>query len=94
MGLFDRFKSKAETKLAEETPATTGEGEPAAAPEVKEGVFARFKRGLKRTAQLLNTDIRDLFKQEGRLVDDEFVSDLFAILVRTYMGTGPSKAIC
>jgi fused signal recognition particle receptor len=58
------------------------------------GFFEKLKQGLKKTTQLLNTDIRDLFKQEGRLVDDEFVSDLFAILVRTDMGTGPSKAIC
>ena len=63
-------------------------------PGRKEGLFARFKRGLKRTAQLLNTDIRDLFKQEGRLVDDDFLRDLFAILIRTDMGTGPADAIC
>ena len=53
-----------------------------------------LQRGLKRTAQLLNTDIRDLFKQEGRLVDDDFVRDLFALLIRTDMGTGPANAIC
>ncbi|MCH5377435.1 MAG: signal recognition particle-docking protein FtsY, partial [Planctomycetes bacterium] len=56
-------------------------------------MFARFRQGLKRTSQLLNTDIRDLFKQDGRLVDDEFLAELFAILVRTDMGTGPAGQI-
>ncbi len=41
----------------------------------------------------LNTDIRDLFKSEGRLVDDEFLGDLFARLIRTDMGTGPAEKI-
>jgi len=96
MGFFDRFKSKAETPTteasdaAQDVPPTPEE----TAPAEKEGLFARFKRGLKRTAQLLNTDIRDLFKQEGRLVDDDFLRDLFAILIRTDMGTGPANLIC
>ncbi len=50
------------------------------------GIFDLFKRGLKRTQQLLNTDIRDLFKKEGRLVDDTFLEELFASLIRTDMG--------
>ena len=57
------------------------------------GLFDRFKQGLKKTAQVLNTDIRDLFKQEGRLVDDDFLRELFAILVRTDMGGGPAGQI-
>ena len=57
------------------------------------GIFDRIKAGLQRTAQLLNTDIRDLFKQEGRLVDEQFLGELFAVLVRTDMGNGPAGAI-
>lgn len=57
------------------------------------GLFDRIKAGLQRTAQLLNTDIRDLFKQEGRLVDDKFLSELFAVLVKTDMGSGPAGVI-
>ena len=57
------------------------------------GLFDRFKQGLKKTAQVLNTDIRDLFKQEGRFVDDDFLRELFAILVRTDMGSGPAGQI-
>jgi fused signal recognition particle receptor len=50
------------------------------------GLLDRFKQGLKKTTQLLNTDIRDLFKSEGRLVDEAFLNELFEILVRTDMG--------
>jgi fused signal recognition particle receptor len=50
------------------------------------GFFEKFKQGLKKTAQLLNTDIRDLFKAEGRLVDEDFLNELFAALIKTDMG--------
>ena len=57
------------------------------------GLFDRFKEGLQKTARLLNTDIRDLFKQQGRLVDEQFLAELFAILVKTDMGAGPAGEI-
>lgn len=57
------------------------------------GWFDTLKQGLKKTAQVLNTDVRDLFKKEGRLVDDQFLNELFAILVRTDMGAGPASEI-
>ena len=57
------------------------------------GVFGKFKAGLQKTRATLNTDIRDLFKSEGRLVDEEFLGDLFARLVRTDMGVGPAEKI-
>lgn len=81
MGLFDRAPRSA-------TP------EPAATTKPpSEGFFARFKQGLKRTAQFFNTDIRDLFKSGGRLVDDAFLNELFSILIKTDMGTTPAKEI-
>ncbi len=46
----------------------------------------KIKQGLAKTAKILNTDIRDLFKSEGRLVDDEFLEELFERLVKTDMG--------
>ncbi len=98
MGLFDRLKKK--PKVQPEAAPPESEGEQAAAPKTgptketeKRGWFARLKQGLKKTSQVLNTDIRDLFKQEGRLVDDEFLGELFAILVRTDMGGGPADEI-
>ena len=57
------------------------------------GLFDRIKRGLEKTATVLSTDIRDLFKAEGRLVDDTFLGEIFAILVKTDMGGGPATEI-
>ncbi len=57
------------------------------------GLLARFRQGLKKTSDLLNTDIRDLFKRDGELVDEEFLDKLFAILVKTDMGGGPAGEI-
>jgi fused signal recognition particle receptor len=50
------------------------------------GIFDKLKQGLQKTNRLLNTDIRDLFKQEGRLVDEDFLEELFAALIKTDMG--------
>src|SRR5262245_24704203 len=56
------------------------------------GLFDKFKQGLKKTTQLLNTDIRDLFKSSGRLLDEAFLEELFAALVKTDMGAGAAAA--
>lgn len=109
MSFFDRFKKKApvseppkETEAAETTSAPVEEAaapadKPVASEAVAEqepkGMFARFRQGLKKTTQLLNTDIRDLFKQEGQLVDEDFLDRLFASLVKTDMGAGPANVI-
>lgn len=61
--------------------------------EQPQSVFAKFKSGLQKTRQVLNTDIRDLFKAGGRLVDEEMLDELFAKLIRTDMGTGPATKI-
>ena len=97
MGVFDLFKKKPEV------PADgAGQGGAAAQPAnesadqeaaPKQGWFGMLRSALKKTHDVLNTDIRDLFKREGRLVDDQFLSDLFAILVKTDMGTGPAARI-
>lgn len=55
------------------------------------GLFEKFKQGLKKTAQFLNTDIRDIFKGGGRLVDEKFLEEWFETLVRTDMGVEASK---
>ncbi|MCA9186789.1 MAG: signal recognition particle-docking protein FtsY [Pirellulaceae bacterium] len=58
------------------------------------GFFASLRNGLRKTAAVLNTDIRDLFRQDGQLLDDQFVDRLFALLVRTDMGAAPAREIC
>jgi fused signal recognition particle receptor len=57
------------------------------------GLFEKFKQGLKKTTQLLKTDIRDLFKADGRLVDEPFLDDLFEKLIKTDMGVAPAEEI-
>src|SRR6059058_5017222 len=91
MGVFDLFKKKDEA----EPPAGVGQGSaPSAADEApQQSWFGKLRTALKKTHDVLNTDIRDLFKREGRLVDEEFLRELFAILVKTDMGTGPAARI-
>ncbi len=50
------------------------------------GLFDKLKQGLKKTLSVLHTDIRDIFKTEGRLVDDAFLGEVFEMLVKTDMG--------
>ena len=77
----------------EPAPEPPVEATPEPVAEKKGGFFSRFRQGLQKTTAVLNTDIRDLFKQEGQLVDDAFLDRLFEILVRTDMGASPANAI-
>ena len=67
--------------------------EPEPEPEKPKGMFARLKSAMKKTVDVLNTDIRDLVGKEGRLVDDAFLDELFAYLIKTDMGVGPAGKI-
>ena len=57
------------------------------------GLFDKFKQGLRKTTQLLSTDVRDLFKAQGRLVDNSFRQDLFEKLVKIDMGVDAAQEI-
>ena len=57
------------------------------------GLFDKLRQGLKKTTQLLNTDIRDLFKSQGRLVDDAFLEKLFETMIHTDMGVEAAREI-
>jgi fused signal recognition particle receptor len=50
------------------------------------GLFDKLKQGLAKTGRLLNTDVRDLFKSEGRLIDQAFLDEMRALLFKTDMG--------
>src|SRR2546421_602153 len=92
MGVFDLFRKKEESQPA----AGAGQGTappPEPEPPPQQSWFGKLRSALKKTHDLLNTDIRDLFKREGRLVDEDFLRELFAILVKTDMGTGPAARI-
>ena len=57
------------------------------------GLFDNFKQGLRKTTQLLNTDVRDLFKVQGRLVDDSYRKEVFEWLVKIDIGVDAGQAI-
>jgi fused signal recognition particle receptor len=50
------------------------------------GLFDKLRQGLKKTVQLLRTDVRDLFKTKGGLVDEAYLEGWFETLVKTDMG--------
>jgi fused signal recognition particle receptor len=86
MALF-RFGRKEEPRVE----AEASEAAPVEAP--KPGFLDRLKAGLAKTAKVLSTDVRDIFKREGRLVDEEFLEELRAALVKTDMGPAAAEAI-
>jgi fused signal recognition particle receptor len=57
------------------------------------GFLEKLKQGLKKTTQILHTDVRDLFRAKGRLVDDAFLDELFAMLIKTDMGVQAAQAV-
>ncbi len=56
------------------------------------GFFDKLKQGLQRTKQLLQTDVRDLFKS-GDILDEEKLTQFEARLIRTDIGVAAADAI-
>nr|WP_168564223.1 signal recognition particle-docking protein FtsY [Crateriforma spongiae] len=82
---FWRSEKKSDKESSQPTSSTDDGG--------SGGLLSRMRGGLQKTRRVLNTDIRDLFKSEGSLVDDALLEQLFARLVRTDMGGGPAAKI-
>ncbi len=57
------------------------------------GILGGIRAALKKTSETLNTDIRDLWKSQGELVDDEFLRRLYAVLVKSDMGGEMARQI-
>jgi fused signal recognition particle receptor len=82
--------SPASTNPTPETPAAASSNElDSQESSQRPSWLSRLRGALSKTSRALNTDIRDLWKSEGQLVDDDFLQNLFAILVRSDMG-GPA----
>ncbi|WP_372722851.1 signal recognition particle-docking protein FtsY [Novipirellula sp.] len=92
---FWRSKNTASDDDSTTAPAKASTQGPTAEVAKKSGggLLSKMRAGLQKTRRTLNTDIRDLFKSEGRLVDDALLSELFAKLIRTDMGIGPAETI-
>jgi fused signal recognition particle receptor len=56
------------------------------------GLFDRLKTGLKKTKDVLRTDVRDLFRA-GDLLDDDLLQDFEGRLIRTDMGVQAADRI-
>lgn len=56
------------------------------------GLFDKLKQGLQKTKQILQTDVRDLFRS-GDILDEARLEKFEARLIRTDMGVGPASAI-
>lgn len=84
-------KKKQEASSGAEVAGTGGAAAEAAVQSG--GLFSRLRQGLAKTGRLLNTDIRDLFKAEGRLVDEVLLGEIFAKLIATDMGVAPATRI-
>jgi fused signal recognition particle receptor len=56
------------------------------------GLLDRFKAGLKRTRELLFTDVRDLFKS-GEILAEDRLEQFFARLIATDMGVVAAESI-
>lgn len=98
MAVWNPFRKKDDDDLSNDAPSpptndrTENIPSPSEEPK-KAGILGRFKQALKKTVDVLNTDIRDLVGKEGRLVDQEFLDELYAHLIKTDMGLGPAQKI-
>ncbi len=99
MKFFSR-KNKAKENLAEEVktpegnaeqPQVIGEETSQAPSEEKKGFFGRIKAGLRRTSEILNTDVVDLLK--GKAIDDELLEELETQLLMADVGMDATEEI-
>lgn len=74
------------SKQISNTPIDPGQDTTPTSSENKSQPVSWYRRALAKTNEWLRTDIRDLWKSEGQLVDETFLNDLYATLVRTDMG--------
>lgn len=81
---FGRSQDDSEKEIPR-TESTSPESDQASRP----GFLARLRSGLERTRQVLVTDVRDLFKREGRLVDDGFLEELRACWCKAILALLP-----
>jgi fused signal recognition particle receptor len=90
----DQSQKSSEQRPGADDPSAPGpDADHAPAETTGTGLFDRLRSGLAKTARVLNTDVRDLFKQSGRHVDAIFLEELRRALVRTDMGPAAAEAI-
>lgn len=97
MALWNPFRrssgSDPEKSNPESSAKDASQGTTAKEGQRDQGILGTWRQALRKTWAVLNTDVRDLVGKDGRLVDDEFLRELYAHLVKTDMGAGPAGAI-
>lgn len=93
MAFWNKKKSDSDSSDATAPTESQGGAEQASAKASGGGLLGKFKSGLAKTSRALNTDIRDLWKSQGELVDEDFLKKLFAILVKSDMGGDMARQI-
>ncbi|MFZ1985746.1 MAG: signal recognition particle-docking protein FtsY [Desulfatitalea sp.] len=73
-----------EAPIAEASAPATESAEPSS-PAPAKGLFARLKRGLAKTREILTTDIEDLFKGKS-CVDDQMLEEIEELLITSDIG--------
>lgn len=89
MAIWNPFRKSEESP--DDKPQNDGPQKPSKAEP--KGMFSMLRQALKKTVDVLNTDIRDLIGKEGRLVDEPFLDELYQHLLKTDMGLGPAQKI-
>lgn len=87
MAFWNRKQDSSKADRPTDPQSTAGEA------KVAGGFFGTLKSALAKTSRALNTDIRDLLKSQGELVDEEFLKRLFAVLIKTDMGSEMANKI-
>lgn len=93
MALWNPFKKQEQAEATSEEVDSPTNDEAESKPAKSKGIFGGLKNVLSKTVEILKTDIRDIVGKEGRLVDDEFLDELFAMLVKTDMGNASASRI-
>jgi len=88
MAFWNKKKNEEQPAASEQPRASEQAGEAKSG-----GLFGSWKAVLSKSSTWLNTDIRDLWKSQGELVDEDFLQRLFAILVRSDMGGDMARQI-
>ncbi|MEO8268386.1 MAG: signal recognition particle-docking protein FtsY [Aureliella sp.] len=93
MAFWNKKKSDNEPSEAEVPGEPDAGSEQTSSKASSSGLLGKFKSGLAKTSRALNTDIRDLWKSQGELVDEEFLKKLFAVLIKSDMGGDMARQI-
>ncbi len=93
MAFWNKKKTDSDPSEAASPEKPQAGPEPSGSKASSGGLLGGFKSALAMSSRALNTDIRDLWKSQGELVDEEFLKKLFAVLIKSDMGGDMARQI-